>query len=144
MTVGVGFIFESVFTRGVRQASTKYDPLDRYRQGPSVSSFFSGDLGLAILVTAPAIILHELMHKLVALGFGLEATFHAAYVWLGIGVILKLLNVGFIFFVPGYVSIAGLATPLQSALIAFAGPGTNLFLYGLSWIVTQNPKIPDI
>jgi Zn-dependent protease len=36
------------------------------------------------------------------------------------------MNVGFIFFVPGYVAISRGATNLQTAFIAGAGPFTNL------------------
>jgi len=67
---------------------------------------------------------------LTALSFGLEATFHAAYTWLGIGLILKLINFPFLFFVPGFVSYSGAGVePLARAFIAFSGPGVNLLLF---------------
>lgn len=113
MTFVVGFIFMDVF------------------RPKNISGFNFDDFKISCLVTAPAIILHELMHKLVAVFFGLQATFHAAYNWLVLGVVLKFLG-GFVFFVPGYVSISGIATPLQDLLISFAGPGTNLVLYLIS------------
>jgi len=117
MTLAVGFIFKDLFKQ-----------LDR----PFLFS---------CLVTAPAIILHELGHKFVALGFGLEATFNAAYSWLVIGILLKLLNTGFIFFVPAYVSISGLVTPLQSALTAFAGPALNLILFTTAYFLLKQKKL---
>ena len=120
MTVFVGYIFKDSFPK----AKIEYDPLLEY------SSSHYKDLWRAALITAPGIILHELAHKLVALFFGLSATFHAAYGWLGIGLLLRLLNTGFVFFVPGYVSIAGGASVFDHVLIAFAGPFLNLVLWG--------------
>ncbi|MBI5065238.1 M50 family metallopeptidase [Candidatus Woesearchaeota archaeon] len=113
MTIAVGFIFMDVF------------------RPKNISGFSFEDFKISCLVTAPAIILHELMHKLVAVFFGLQATFHAAYNWLVLGIVLKLIG-GFVFFVPGYVSTSGISTPLQELLISFAGPGTNLALYLIS------------
>lgn len=88
---------------------------------------------LSVLSVAPGIILHEFGHKIVGLLFGFNATFNAAYIWLGIGLVLKLVS-GFMFFVPAYVSItcasAGcVITPIASTLIAFAGPAINGLLY---------------
>ena len=115
MTVGVGYIF--------------MDALSSEPQLELMVGFDWARLRLACLITAPAVILHELGHKFAALAFGLIATFHAAYTWLLLGIALKLLNFGFIFFVPGYVEIQGIQTPLQSALSAFAGPAVNLILW---------------
>jgi len=121
MTVVVGYIFSGLFKRPVEE---DYDPLKHFKAGFDIK-----DLKFAILVTAPAIILHELGHKFVALSFGLEAVFQAAWFFLGLALILKLMNFGFIFIVPAYVSILGRATPLEFGLIAFAGPAVNLFLW---------------
>jgi Zn-dependent protease len=88
-------------------------------------------------VTAPALILHELLHKFLAVAFGLQATFHAAYVFLALGIVLRLLRSRFIFFVPGFVSVAGgTIPPLQHALIALVGPFMNLtlFLASAAWL----------
>lgn len=121
MTAAVSFIFMDFLKRPVQH---NYDPLKHYRPGFDWVSF-----RYAALVTAPAIILHELAHKFVAIIFGLTAVFHAAYGWLAIGMILKALNTGFIFFVPGYVSISGPVAPLIHSLTAFAGPFLNLALW---------------
>jgi len=134
MTLAIGFIFMSHF--GFSQMKSKtIDPIIEYYQ--KKRSFDWNALWTAAMVTAPAIILHELAHKLVAVFYGLNATFHAAYFWLGIGVIMKLLNTGFIFFVPAYVSHSGAATPLQSASIAFAGPFLNLILWFICWALLK-------
>ena len=117
MTLAVGFIFKDLFKQ------------------------FDRPFLFSCLVTAPAIILHELGHKFVALGFGLEATFNAAYSWLVIGILLKLLNTGFIFFVPAYVSISGIVTPLQSALTAVAGPALNLLLFTTAYFLLKQKKL---
>ena len=118
MTLGVGYIF-----------------MDTLAAEPRVMMRYGFDwarLRLACLIAAPAVILHEMGHKFAALALGLAATFHAAYTWLMLGVAMKLLNTGLIFFVPGYVSIEGIQTPLQSAITAFAGPAVNLMLWGVA------------
>jgi len=102
----------------------------------------------ACMVTAPALIFHELAHKFTAIAYGFQATFHAAYPWLGIGLALKMLNTGFIFFVPGYVSIGCAAQPctiqpLASAIIAFMGPGLNLVLFLGSWMLLKQKNLKN-
>ncbi|MBI3032239.1 M50 family metallopeptidase [Candidatus Woesearchaeota archaeon] len=134
MTLGVGFIFKDIFV--IQPLPHKDQPYDPLIHRPSRIE----NLKLAILVTAPAIIFHELAHKFVALGYGLQATFHAAYGWLGIGILLKLLNTGLIFFVPGYVSHTAASMPLQNAMIAFAGPGLNLVLWIGAWILLKRKE----
>ncbi|MGB9675235.1 MAG: hypothetical protein ACP5IJ_02820 [Candidatus Nanoarchaeia archaeon] len=86
-------------------------------------------IGFGAAVAAPAVILHELAHKLLALHFGFSATYFASWWGLSIGIFLKLLSSNFIFFVPGYVSISGIGTPIQFGLVALAGPITNLILF---------------
>ena len=125
MTLAVGYIFMDMFRR--------------HAVGFDKRAFW-----FACLVTAPALIAHELAHKFVALSFGLQAEFHAAYFWLVIGAALKLLRFGFIFFVPAYVSIgaAGLTViPAQSALIAFAGPFLNLVLFVVAWALLKQRRM---
>ncbi|TAL57847.1 MAG: hypothetical protein EPN86_01250 [Nanoarchaeota archaeon] len=132
MTLAVGFIFKDFFDDYVPKKN--YDPLK------SRPLQLEG-LWLSVALTAPAIVLHELCHKLVALAFGLTATFHAAYTWLAIGIVLKLVNFPFLFFVPGYVAILGPASPLIHSLIAFAGPGLNLFLWLVPFAIYKFVKI---
>ena len=122
MTLGLGYIFMDFFII------------------PRVSRFDWRALLLACLVTAPGIILHELGHKFVAIGFGAEATFHAAYLFLLLGIILKLVRSPFIFFVPGYVAITTTLPTLPTALVAFAGPAVNGLIYLLSVIVLENVR----
>ncbi|MEM4336786.1 MAG: hypothetical protein QXG86_02160 [Candidatus Woesearchaeota archaeon] len=92
---------------------------------------------IAASITVPAIALHELAHKFTAIAFNLQATFHAAYPWLMIGVVLKALNAGFIFFVPAYVSITGTSTPLTQSIVAVSGPLMNLLLFLVSLVVLK-------
>ena len=135
MTLFVGYIFSDIIP--VRRKS--YDPLLYYRR-----SFDFEGLKFAIMATAPAIILHELAHKFVAIGFGLNAVFFAFYrssftLILGIFTIIsKLTGFGFIFFVPGFVGISGTGTHLQFALTALAGPLVNLILWLGSWYLLKN------
>ncbi|MBI2133060.1 M50 family metallopeptidase [Candidatus Woesearchaeota archaeon] len=119
MTAAVGFIFKDSFVVPRRS----YNPLLHARSFFDIESF-----RLAIIATAPAIVLHEMAHKFVALAAGIPAVFHADYFWLSLGVIIKLLNFPFVFFVPGFVETVG-GTPLERALIAFSGPFMNLILW---------------
>ena len=111
------------------------------------------DFKYAAAVLGPAIILHELAHKFVAIGFGLDAQFYAFYasqttLILGlIAVLAKLMGWGFFLIVPGFVRIFGGATPFESTLIAFAGPAIHaLFYLGcilLTRYVTLTPRQRD-
>lgn len=128
MSLVIGFIFKDIF-RQHRGWRTPEEVMKNITPGFKISRI--SDFWYAVLLVAPSIIFHEFGHKFTAMAFGLNATFHAAYVWLGIGVLLKIVMPGFIFFVPAYVSFPNTVTPLQSALIAFAGPAVN----GLFWLI---------
>lgn len=135
MTLFVGYIFSDI----IPARREHYDPLVHYKR-----KFDFEGLKFAIMATAPAIILHELAHKFVALGFGLDAVFYAFYrstftLMLGVlTIISKLTGFGFMFFVPGFVNIGGAGTHLQYALTAFAGPFVNLILWLGSWFLLKN------
>ncbi len=123
MIAVIGYIFKDLLP--VRDA-TNYDPLLALRK----KGFFSEGFKNALIVAAPAIALHEIGHKVAAMSFGLQATFHAAYTWLGIGLLLKVIGAPFLFFVPGFVSYTGAGVaPLARAMIAFSGPAVNLLLF---------------
>jgi Zn-dependent protease len=138
MTLVVGFVFKDLF----KPIKKTKDVLDKYLK--KHSGFDWQSFWFAAMVTAPAIILHELGHKITALSFGLSAVFNAAYIWLGIAILLKLAGSSFIFFVPAYVSISGNATHIQQALTAFAGPGVNLILFIIALIVLKTGKKLDV
>lgn len=133
MTLILGFLFKDVFVPAKRTADT--DVLDRYAH-PVHKRKGLNDFWFSVAVVAPGVILHELAHKFVAMAFGLQATFHAFYansttLFLGVlAIIAKLTGFGFVFLVPGYVSILGSAPPATYALIAFAGPA----IHGLLWL----------
>ncbi len=127
LTIAVGYIFS-----GFIQA-----PKSPYE----IAKRFSWDnIKFAAVISAPAIILHEFGHKFVAMAFGLDATFHIWGIGLLIGVVLKAISSPLIFLAPAYVSIPAGATALQSTLIAFAGPGLNLILWGLSSYMLKKRK----
>ena len=135
MTFFVGYIFSGIIP--IRREN--YDPLTHYKRGVDFE-----ELKFAILATAPAIILHELAHKFVALSFGLNAVFFAFYrnsftLMLGVFTLIsKLTGFGFMFFVPGFVGISGNGTNLQFASAALAGPSLNLVLWLGSWYLIKN------
>jgi len=136
MTFAIGFIFKDLFKK---PTEIDHDPLTYHKPNRFINW---NDLKFAMLVTAPAVIFHELGHKFVAMSMGLYATFHAAYTWLGLGVVLKLIGTPFIFFVPAYVAHSAAASPLQSAIIAFAGPAVNLILWlGSMYILKAAKKL---
>lgn len=123
MTVAAGYIFMDFFQRPQSD-----DPVEALRQQRDWKKRFLYSCALV----APAIILHEFGHKFVAMSMGYAATFHAAYIWLAIGIVIKLLRIPFIVIVPAFVRITGDMTAVQHATIAFAGPAVN----GLLWIVS--------
>lgn len=131
MSFFVGYLFSDMFIPLTRHKNP-YN-LPNYR----LKRFDWEAIKISMLITAPAIILHEFGHKFTALYFGFHAVFHAAYTWLLLGGILKMMNFGFIFFVPAYVQILGTGTHLQYALVAFAGPFVNFLLYLISDIVVK-------
>jgi Zn-dependent protease len=137
MTLFVGFIFGESFIKPAHYAQYK-DPLDYY--GRKKHSYWSGFM-FAIFATVPAIVFHELAHKFAALALGMNAVFHAAYTWLGIGLVLKLLNFPFIFFVPAFVQISGGTSAMNHAIIAFAGPALNLSLFIISFLILKFGKV---
>src|SRR3989344_5999683 len=130
MTAVLGYIFMDVLRK-------PFSPEDYIK----LRRFDWKSFKFACLATAPAIILHEFGHKIMALSFGLEATFNAAYFWLGLALLLKLAHFPFVFFVPAYVSITGSATNLQYSLVAFAGPFVNLILWIGSLLILKTMKI---
>ena len=98
------------------------------------------DIKFAMIIAAPAVILHEFGHKFVAIAFGLNAAFHIFWFGLLLGVIIKLLSFPLLFLAPAYVAIPAGATYLQSGIIAFAGPAVNLLLFGVSWLMLKHRK----
>ena len=137
MTIFVGYIFSDL----IPARRDSYDPLVHYRRGFDLEGF-----KLAVTATAPAIIIHELAHKFVALGFGMNAVFSAFYrttftLMLGVlTIISKITGFGFMFFVPGFVRISGPGTPYQYALAAFAGPFVNLVLWLGAWYILKRKR----
>lgn len=95
---------------------------------------------VAMIVTAPGVVVHELAHKFVAIIYGYSATFHIFSLGLGIGLLLKIIGAPFLIVAPGYVNIASVANPIAYRLIAFAGPAINLILWLGSWLILKTKK----
>lgn len=128
VTLALGYIFMGQ----IRRPKTHLDLLK-----PVGFSF--EDFKFAALITAPAIILHEMAHKFFALFFGISATFKAWFVGLAIGVLLSIIKSPLIILAPGYVQIEG-GSDLQQTIIAFAGPFLNLLLFLLAKYVLEHKK----
>jgi Zn-dependent protease len=130
MTVVIGYIFMGRFTA---RPKTIYDMI-------KPKKFDFKDFGFAALVTAPAVVLHELAHKFVAMSYGYSATFHTWIPGLAIGVFLKLIGSPFILVAPGYVQIPAITNAITYRLIAFAGPAVNLILWIGATIILKKSK----
>lgn len=134
----LGFLFTGLFSPRIK---TAYDLMHQKR-------FDLKDFKFAVILTAPAIILHELAHKFVAMAFGYPATFYAFYsnsttlFLAALSIIFKLMNFPFIFIIPGFVDISTtLTNPFIYRLVAFAGPAMNLLLWGLAHYVIKTKKL---
>ncbi len=128
MSLIIGLIFQDTFQPPVR-------PEDFLRRTATAQRFW-----WAVALVAPSIILHEFGHKFMALALGLNASFHAAYGWLIMALILKYL-LGFVFFVPAYVSISP-GPPLAMSVTSFAGPAVNLLLWlGAAVVLRWAPRL---
>lgn len=120
MTFAIGYIF-STFIK--REPVEGYDPIKFYQKNK-----FWEDLKFGAMIAAPAVVLHELAHKFVAMSFGAVATLHAPLGWYLVIIVLRMLNFPLLFFVGGYVTHTGLPA-LQSSFVSVAGPLINLVLY---------------
>jgi Zn-dependent protease len=157
MTFVVGYLFHDIF----RKPKQSHDVLDQYRaarRGPLGIDWH--DFWWAAALVAPSIVIHEFGHKFVALGFGLTAEFHAAcstsslaagglfgmldfYCGLTLLVlVLKAMGSGFLIFVPAFVAVGGGGTPLQYAMVSFAGPLVHLiFWLGAAWYLKDKRRV---
>lgn len=126
MTAYLGYLFKDIFRR---PATESYEPLTQLKKRFNLENF-----KFAIIVTAPAIVLHELAHKFVAMAFGLNAIFFAfyhqsfAFMLAVLSIAMKMMGAPFLLIIPGFVGIPA-TTPLKLAIIAFAGPFMNLLLW---------------
>jgi Zn-dependent protease len=129
----VGYIFSGV----IKHPFKKQDEdaiFNRYK-------FFDWeDIKWGIIVAAPAVILHELAHRIAGVAFGLTTYYEIWITGMLIGIGLRAVNSGFMFLAPGYVVILGSATPLQASLTAFAGPFVNLILWLGSYFILKYSK----
>jgi Zn-dependent protease len=132
--LALGFIFSNQFRK------PRYEIEEYLKSGHEK---LWEDMMYASLIVAPAVILHEFAHKFAALSFGFSATYFASLWGLGIGIMLRLFNSAFIFFVPGYVSISGIGTSLQFALTAIAGPLTNLIIFAVCFLLLKYANLPE-
>lgn len=121
VTLVVGFIISGYIQR-------PKNPIEALYKKPSFIDW--EDMKFAMMVSGPAIVLHELGHKFMGMVLGLPAAFHALWSGLAIGVVLKMIGSPFLVLAPAYVSFpSATATNLQMMLIAFAGPFINLVLW---------------
>jgi len=97
--------------------------------GHELAEGWQQQLKNAVMIAAPAVLLHEFAHKFLALSFGFTATYAASLWGLALGVFLKFAGSPFVFFVPGYVSISGVGSQINFGMVALVGPIINLALF---------------
>ncbi len=134
--LALGYIFSGIIKKPKHYFAILYE-----------NRFFDlENIKYSMIVVAPAVILHELAHKFVGIGFGHVATYHMIWWGLAIGVILRLFNSKFIFFIPGAVFFCDkivngicqfVGSSIQMSLIAFAGPATNLTLFIIATLLIK-------
>ncbi|QLG50811.1 metalloprotease [Natrinema halophilum] len=95
------------------------------QSGGSIADFIRWVV-LSLFTVGVAFLLHEIAHKVVAIEHGQIAEFRADYQMLFLAIMGAL--VGFLFAAPGAVYHRGRVTQRENALIALAGPVTNLLL----------------
>lgn len=103
-----------------------YSGQDRFQPAYYLSTRFATILLLTALTAGLGVILHELMHRVVARRFGATAYFIANDGMLVISIVLAF--TGFLFAAPGAVWHTGNLSKRQIGLIAAAGPVTNMVL----------------
>ena len=96
------------------------------------SAFIIGAIK-SLLTIAPAFILHEIAHKIMAKRYGCWAEFRADPSGLRFGVIFSAIT-GWVFMAPGAVMVLGRTTVSQFGRIALAGPVTNIVLWSIGAI----------
>ncbi|MBR9699629.1 M50 family metallopeptidase [Candidatus Woesearchaeota archaeon] len=128
MALAIGYIFSDVLRKPVTE---NFDPLKFYKHGKWENVKF------AALAAGPAVILHELSHKAIAMLFGAKAVLFAPYGFYALIIILKAVGFPFLFFVGGFVSHTPLP-PLPSALVSIAGPAMNFLLWYLAIQAVKN------
>ena len=128
MAFAIGYIFSGFFRR---QPHEGYDPIKYFSK-----SLRWENIKFATMIAAPAVVLHELAHKFVAMYFGAIAILKAPYLMYAVVIALRAMNFPIIFFVGGYVA----HTPLPafpSALVAVAGPLTNFIIWYLTRLAVR-------
>lgn len=103
-----------------------YSGPSRFQPAYYLSTQFATVFLLTALTAGLGVILHELMHRVVARRFGATAYFVANDGMLVISIVLAF--TGFLFAAPGAVWHTGYLTKRQVGLIAAAGPITNMVL----------------
>jgi len=142
MSVLIGYIFYPYIAR--LNLFRKHVPEYYGKRRFDRSSFL-----FSVFLFGTAVIMHELGHKFVAVAFGYDATFFSAIslnklvhglpffdfasILMIIALVTTYMGGTFFFFIPAYVAFNAAPPPLQTALIAFAGPALNLVL----WLVPR-------
>lgn len=132
LTVSLGYIFMDMVS--MHRPKTVEE---LYKQ----KIFNKQDFYFAMMDTAPAVVLHELGHKFVAIALGFQSNFHIWAFGLGVAVFLKLISSPFLIIAPGYVSIPANVPVITQGFIAFAGPLVNAILYGIAFFVMKYRKL---
>lgn len=132
MAIFAGLIFQGIFKRSREE---NYDPLKQVQK-----RFDKEEIIYAAKIVGPAIVFHEIAHKVAAMSFGATATLHAPWTMYVFVLLLRLINFPVIFFIGGYVAHTPLPA-LQSAVVAVSGPLVNLALWLIPLYILKQNKI---
>lgn len=138
--VVVAFYISYIFSGFIKKPRTIYDYY-------SAKSHLWEDMKFSAMIVVPAVILHEMAHKFVAMGMGFESAFYGFYAsgWTMtlavISIVLRIFSSPFILIVPGFVGIPAGVDPVSSGIIAFAGPLINLIIFFVAGYIIKTKKL---
>ncbi len=134
ITLSIGYIFSKYLKKPIEEG---YDPIGHFSKR---RNHVWENTKFAAMIAAPPVILHELAHKFVAMSFGTVATLKAPYVMYAIVIALRAVGFPFLFFIGGYVA-HGPLPPLQSALVAIAGPLSNFMIWAICVLIVKKQLV---
>jgi Zn-dependent protease len=137
----VAFYISYIFSGFIKKPRNIYD------EDYSYKNQLWEDMKFSAMIVVPAVILHEMAHKFIAMFLGFESAFYGFYYssWTMtlaiISIFLRIFHAPFIILVPGFVGIPPNVDPLSTGIIAFAGPLTNLIMFFIADYIIKNKQL---
>ena len=136
----VSFYISYIFSGFIKKPRTIYDQY-------SYKSRLWEDMKFSAMIVVPAVILHEIAHKVAGLAMGHQSIFYGFYssswtmILAVISLMLRIFHAPFILIVPGFVGIPAGVDPISSGIIAFAGPLTNLIIFFIASYIIKHKQL---